>query len=190
MPARDGVHPRKSFRQNARSVLPVMLRRFFELQRPVLHHPKRIEELHTLRRSGKPLRYAMEVFRPAFGREFRECLGEIELVIETMGSIHDLDVLSILLREFTAELVAANQNAVSKEDRFPLAAIRAIHREQIQLRDDLFRKLCVRLDRWQREDFCGRILRSAGVKSQAAPKIMRRLAGLVNLKTYNILGTI
>lgn len=50
------------------------------------------EQLHDLRIACKHLRYTLELFEPALGRDTRELIKQVETVQEHLGLIHDADV--------------------------------------------------------------------------------------------------
>lgn len=50
------------------------------------------EQLHDLRIGCKHLRYTLELFEPALGRDAREIIKQVETIQEHLGHIHDADV--------------------------------------------------------------------------------------------------
>jgi CHAD domain-containing protein len=91
------------------------------------------EDLHRLRIAAKKLRYAVELFQPAFGGTYRALHKEIEAVQETLGNHHDAHVLGafveerlVVLRAARASTLAAYleryRNALSDEEASALSA--------------------------------------------------------------------
>jgi CHAD domain-containing protein len=76
-----------TFGQLAQARMRAMVDEFFDCGKQDLHE---LEQLHRFRVCGKHLRYAMEVFAGAFGREFRdELYPQIEALQEQLGKIND-----------------------------------------------------------------------------------------------------
>jgi CHAD domain-containing protein len=84
--------PQNSLRENAPVVIRPRLAALFGWS-PYVEDPRHRLELHEMRISAKKLRYAMEAFRPCYGRWFAKALRQVREVQERIGSIHDLDVM-------------------------------------------------------------------------------------------------
>jgi hypothetical protein len=92
-----GVRPKKSLIANARRVIDVRLDELLEW-RCALEEGSAPEELHAMRIAAKRLRYALEMFDLCFPG-LKGSLRELTGIQEDLGSIHDLDVLTDLLRQ-------------------------------------------------------------------------------------------
>ena len=56
------------------------------------YHPLRTKQLHKLRILSKRLRYAVELFAPCSGDEFKQVAKEIARLQTSLGELHDCDV--------------------------------------------------------------------------------------------------
>ena len=126
----------------------------------ILGTPESAEELHLLRIAGKPLRYAMETFRPFFGKEFRKCLNEVEEVIDLMGKVHDCDVVTGELELFRKHVRRLNLSRKLGKQRYAMSPINRILREEKLKRQNTFGELARTLRRMKREKFRQRVLDS------------------------------
>lgn len=108
-----GVKPLRSYRENARIILPQKVEEVYTWE-PFIRDAARREELHNMRISIKRLRYTMELFRLAYGspkthsrevpvvanKRFAEFLGVIVDLQEILGDIHDADVVLEVLTDY------------------------------------------------------------------------------------------
>ena len=106
-----GVQPLRSYRENARIILPQKVEEVYTWE-PFIRDAAKREELHNMRISIKRLRYTMELFRVAYGspkmhaREaarFTEFLEVIVDLQEILGDIHDCDVVLAVLTDYGAQ---------------------------------------------------------------------------------------
>ena len=79
-----------------------------------------IDELHKMRIKAKPLRYTMEFFSFAYGAGFAELVKEVKDFVETLGEIHDKDILLEQLVDFRKEIEIFNQNAGNEQMKIGL----------------------------------------------------------------------
>ena len=112
-----GVLPLRSYRENARIILPQKVAEVYTWE-PFIRDATRREELHNMRISIKRLRYTMELFRVAYGapkrhsrevpgvddRRFTEFLKVIVDLQEILGDIHDCDVVLEVLNDYGTQL--------------------------------------------------------------------------------------
>ena len=70
---------------------------------PCVQNPEDIEALHAMRIAGKRLRYALEVFEPAYGEALKPTLQALRAVQEALGDIHDCDVWAQFLPRFAVK---------------------------------------------------------------------------------------
>ena len=108
-----GVKPLRSYRENARIILPQKVEEVYTWE-PFIRDAARREELHNMRISIKRLRYTMELFHVAYGspkthstevtvvddKRFAEFLGVIVDLQEILGDIHDCDVVLAILTDY------------------------------------------------------------------------------------------
>ena len=108
-----GVKPLRSYRENARIILPQKVEEVYTWE-SFIRDAARREELHNMRISIKRLRYTMELFSVAYGspkkdsrevtvmadKRFIEFLGVIVDLQEILGDIHDCDVVLEVLTDY------------------------------------------------------------------------------------------
>jgi CHAD domain-containing protein len=160
MTKRWRIKPNKNLRENARLVVPMMIDDLLARNNRVVAHPRLKEELHRMRLSGKTLRYAMEVFEPAFREEFGSCLEEVKRLLDAMGKIHDCDVNVPGLQTHLREMRLFNRATTNPDDRVSTGAIVKLIREQFAVRRSLFEEMSSILEQWSRENFKGKVLQS------------------------------
>ncbi|MDE0427347.1 MAG: CHAD domain-containing protein [Candidatus Poribacteria bacterium] len=109
-----GVEPLRSYRENARTILPQKVEEVWTWE-PFIRDASRREELHNMRISIKRLRYTMEIFHVAYtvpkegfeetavicGKRFSEFLAVIVDLQEILGDVHDADVVLDVLTDDT-----------------------------------------------------------------------------------------
>ena len=116
-----GVLPMRSYRENARIILPQRLEEVYTWE-PFIRDETKREELHNMRISIKRLRYTMELFRVAYqnsgqqsavsnqrrsdltpDNQYAEYLAVIVDLQEILGDIHDADVVLEVLADYTSQ---------------------------------------------------------------------------------------
>lgn len=165
MAKRWRIKPNKNLRDNARLVVPMMVDDFLSHTDRVLGHPRLKNELHRMRLGGKTLRYAMEVFEPAFGKEFESCLEEVKQLLDTMGSIHDCDVHIPKLQACLRETRLFNRATTVPQDKVSTGAMVSMIREQRAVRETLFAQMTGIIEQWIRENFKGKVIQSMVMSS-------------------------
>jgi hypothetical protein len=93
----SGIHPKESLRENARRVVAVRLDELLSW-RQALDDPALVQQLHDMRIAAKRLRYALEMFDVCFSG-VKALLKQLTDMQEDLGTIHDLDVLIVILRD-------------------------------------------------------------------------------------------
>ena len=156
------VGTRKSFRDYAFMIIPPMYDSVMEFRPRVLDHPERIEELHRMRIQTKPLRYALETYQDIFSDDFKRNLKEVKSFVERMGTIHDIDVLLPILKDFEEEIKIYNSSLENRTQRIPTTALRELIKKMNSNRDKNFKELCDILRRWERENFKEKLIESMG----------------------------
>jgi CHAD domain-containing protein len=165
MAKRWHIKPNRNLRENARLVIPIMIDEFLARSDRVVHHPRLNLELHRMRLAGKTLRYAMEVFHPAFGDEFETCLEEVKRLLDAMGRIHDCDVNVPRLQAHVREVRMFNRTATTPRDKVSTGSMVQLIQEQRTLRQTLFQEMTAILEQWSRENFKGKVVQSMMVSS-------------------------
>ena len=66
---------------------------------PVILNEHHQETLHALRLRGKRVRDVMEMYLPAYGSQFEDCLNSVKQILGILGRIHDLDINLPILRK-------------------------------------------------------------------------------------------
>lgn len=92
----QGIRSKRSLRENAVLVIEQRLEEFLSW-RGALRDESDVTGLHDMRIAAKRLRYALEIFEVCFP-EAPALAKEMTQVQEDLGDIHDLDVLTDLLR--------------------------------------------------------------------------------------------
>jgi CHAD domain-containing protein len=160
MASRWHAKPNKNLRENARSVVPMLIDDLRAHNNRVVGHPRLKRELHRMRLSGKTLRYAMEVFEPAFGEDFGSCLTEVKRLLDAMGKIHDHDVNTQKLHAHLREMGLFNRATTNTDIRISTSAILKLIHEQFALRRSLFEEMSAVIGHWNDENFKGKVLQS------------------------------
>ena len=101
-----GLNPKRSFRENARIILPQMVEEVYSWEQ-FIQNPKKREELHNMRISIKRLRYTMEFFAVNYDRHFAELIETIIELQDIIGDIHDSDVVLEVLTSYKENLQLA-----------------------------------------------------------------------------------
>ena len=91
-----GIRPKATLRDNARKIIATRLEELLSW-RAALTDPRAIQDLHDMRIAAKRLRYALEMFDICFP-EAKKALDQLTEIQESIGDIHDLDVLVDLMR--------------------------------------------------------------------------------------------
>jgi hypothetical protein len=92
-----GIKPAASFQQNGERIIEVRLKELLSW-RDAVADPSRSTDLHNMRIAAKRLRYALEIFELCFP-EVKPALKDLSEIQESLGAIHDLDVLAEMLRQ-------------------------------------------------------------------------------------------
>jgi CHAD domain-containing protein len=157
------IRRHEGFQAAGRECLAKRMDKFLEQSLDVAGHPKKIQQLHIFRKSGKPLRYAMEIFRPSFGKDFRICQGQVESVLELLGEIHDYDVAAEELNDFADEIVQFNSAVKEQGKRFTMAPLYRLRHSLSEKRTSAFSRLDGILGEWNTSGFRGIFRRSIGL---------------------------
>ena len=154
------VKKKLPFRENIQIIIPLIYDDFMSYKDRVVNHPRLKHELHRMRITGKPLRYAMEYAVPAFGEDFKKCLTEVKNIIELLGEIHDADVLIPELHTHLKEIRRYNKTLTNREERLTTNGILKLIRETKEKRKTMFAELCGIIIKWLNEGFRTRLISS------------------------------
>ncbi|MGA2669027.1 MAG: CHAD domain-containing protein [Ignavibacteria bacterium] len=160
MKKRYPVKKNRTLKENVKVILPLMYDDLMSSKDRVVGHPRLKTELHRMRITGKPMRYAMEYVENAFPRRFRECHDEIKDAIELMGEIHDCDVNIPEIGSHLNEIREFNRTVTRGNQRFMIKPVTMLIRQLRDKREKMYAELCTTLDRWQKEDFRSKLVTS------------------------------
>ena len=160
MGTKAALKPNKSFRENARLLLPVLFDDFLSYKNRVVTHPRLKDDLHKMRNAGKILRYAMEFFEDAFDEEFSLCLKEVKRLLDLMGEVHDCDVNIPALNIQLREIRSFNRATADPNDRIRTKALADLIRAEQNRRGAVFNETCAVVERWVVENFRERVVQS------------------------------
>jgi CHAD domain-containing protein len=147
------IQPKRSLRENGRTILPGLLDAFLAHKPDVVAHPAQQQKLHLMRIDGKRLRYGMEQFTDAYGAEYQHCLEEVKALLDVMGTIHDCDVNVPKIRAQIEALRARNKNFPVRTERMRVQGLEGSMRELKDQRSALFETMGETLRRWELEKF-------------------------------------
>lgn len=91
------VNPSKTATENARTLLPKMVRRYFESGREALHRKTPPEDLHVFRLETKRFRYSLELFRPLYGPSLERYLSKLRELQGALGKVSDYQAIQHVL---------------------------------------------------------------------------------------------
>jgi CHAD domain-containing protein len=151
---------RLTLSSSGREILPPLLDSFMDRIDPVISNEKRQEPLHALRLQGKRLRYAMEMYLPAYSSSFAECLDSVKEILSIMGRIHDLDVNLPILRQQVRQVGHFNAGTKNRALKMSTAGLRTLIRRFEEERHERFLLLCDRFLHWKQEEFRQRFIQS------------------------------
>jgi len=137
-----GVAAEGSNRANAALIIPIRLDELI-MWEEFTTDPQRVYELHQMRIAAKRLRYTLELFAPFYDAEFRKAIDEVKAIQETLGSIHDADVLVPDLQEHMRRSLERGKDTpmgVYGGDFEAAAGILQICRRKTKERMELFAK--------------------------------------------------
>src|SRR5882672_6806736 len=80
-----------TFSQLGAQIIGVRLKEMIDAGAAV-YHPRQTKKLHKLRILAKRLRYALDLFAPCWGDEFKKTAHEIAKLQTSLGELHDCDV--------------------------------------------------------------------------------------------------
>ncbi len=168
---------KKTFRDNAPMLVGSLFDDFISDEDTLLEHPRKIDALHQMRISGKPLRYVMEVCVPLYGRPFSAVLDEVKLLLEELGHVHDCDVLILKLRDHLLQIRMLNRVVERPVDRLRLKELNTVLEAVRTDRAQHYRRACTCLRRWKRTGLRRRLAASMSPRTRPARATFRPMKG-------------
>jgi len=101
-----GIRTKAPLRENAQRIIGFRLHELLQW-RHALSDPAAVSDLHDMRIAAKRLRYALEIFDTCF--PVKVALNRLTAIQESVGDIHDLDVLTDIIRERLARVDAETE---------------------------------------------------------------------------------
>lgn len=126
----------------------------------VMNFPLRKNQLHEMRKAGKPLRYAMELGEYCFSPDFKLCLDEVKLSLDLMGEVHDADVMIPDISLHMKEIRLFNNTIKDSDQRISTRQLRSCVMKLREQRRELYAELCQKLKLWSENSFKLRILQA------------------------------
>ena len=91
-------NPSQSAIENARSVLPKLVEKYFKAGREAAHGKRSPDELHKFRIKTKRFRYTLELFRPLYGTRLERELEPVRDIQSVLGKLHDYHIIAEMLK--------------------------------------------------------------------------------------------
>ena len=89
--------PTHSVIENARSVLPKLVEKYFKAGRKAADGKRSPDELHQFRIKTKRFRYTLELFIPAYGTRLDQALDPVREFQKVLGKLHDYHIIEQML---------------------------------------------------------------------------------------------
>ena len=152
------IKKKASLKENLSRVIPEMFDDFYSFAPVVINFPLRKNQLHEMRKAGKPLRYAMELGEYCFSPDFKLCLDEVKLSLDLMGEVHDADVMIPDISLHMKEVRLFNQTIKDNDQRISTRQLRNCVTKLRQQRRELYAELSEKLKLWNENNFRTRII--------------------------------
>lgn len=152
------IKKKSSLKENLARVIPEMFDDFYSFAPVVINFPLRKNQLHEMRKAGKPLRYAMELGEYCFSPDFKLCLDEVKLSLDLMGEVHDADVMIPDISLHMKEVRLFNQTIKDGDQRLSTRQLRSSVQHLRKQRRELYAELCDKLKLWSENNFRARIV--------------------------------
>jgi CHAD domain-containing protein len=121
-----------------------------------IYRPLRTKQLHKLRILAKRLRYAVELFAPCWGAEFKKSAEEIARFQTSLGELHDCDVWIANLGARLKKDSGSEKTAVLDRSRNDEAVVWLLHHFAGE-RTKHYRHALASWHKWAREGFLDRL---------------------------------
>ena len=158
MKRKYSIKKKLSLKENLKRVIPEMYDDFFSYAPVVINFPLRKNQLHEMRKAGKPLRYAMELGEYCFSPDFKLCLDEVKLSLDLMGEVHDSDVMIPDINHHIREIRHFNNTIKDQEQRISTRQLRNCILNLREKRRNEYAELETKLRSWSENNFKARII--------------------------------
>lgn len=148
----------RSLRDNAAELFPLLLKEIMSYKDRVIAHPEEEEVLHRMRIAGRPMRYVMEAFAPAFGKDYGKRLKELKKLLERAGDVHDCDVTIGMLRQDLDRVRGESPGLPAPG--LPLRGLTALFEAERARRNGMYMRLRDTLAGWDTREFSGSLTRT------------------------------
>lgn len=152
------IKKKSSLKENLKRVIPEMFDDFYSFAPVVMNFPLRKNQLHEMRKAGKPLRYAMELGEYCFSPDFKLCLDEVKLSLDLMGEVHDADVMIPDISLHMKEIRLFNNTIMDSDQRISTRQLRTSVMKLREQRRELYSELRDKLSLWSENNFRARII--------------------------------
>ena len=152
------IKKKLSLRENLKRVIPEMFDDFISYAPVVMSFPLRKNQLHEMRKAGKPLRYAMELGEYCFQPDFKLCLEEVKSSLDLMGEVHDADVMIPDISLHMKEIRMFNNTIKDNDLRISTRQLRASVLKLREQRRSEYAALSEKLKLWGETNFRARIV--------------------------------
>ena len=102
----------------------------------------------------------MEMYVPAYGSSFEDCLDSVKQILGMLGRIHDIDINLPVLRQHIRQVRHFNAGISDRALKIPTAGLRALILRFEHERHELFLSLCKKFSQWEEEQFRQRFIQS------------------------------
>lgn len=106
------LDPEAPLAVNARLILRVRVAELYHYE-PIVHDAQAGELLHDMRISAKRLRYTLELFSDAFGKQGAKQIARVKEIQEILGELHDADVRIEIIEDELTKLAAKQMRELS-----------------------------------------------------------------------------
>jgi len=115
----------RSAPENARSILPRLVRRYFRNGRAIVQKKDSARNLHRLRLETKHLRYTLEIFAPVYGPSLAERIASLRRIQEHLGRVNDIEAIEGFLRDGKSRLHGSMAPLIVRLDKESEKHVRA-----------------------------------------------------------------
>ena len=102
----------------------------------------------------------MEMYLPAYGAPFADCLDSVKQILGILGRIHDLDINLPVLRQHVRQVRHFNAGISERALKIQTAGLRALILRFEHERHELFLSLCMQFSQWEEEQFRQRFIKT------------------------------
>ena len=110
--------PERSALENATSVLPKLVEKYFKAGRKAADGKRSPTELHEFRIKTKEFRYTLELVRPVYGTQLENELEPVREIQSVLGKLHDYYIIAEMLHDDHALQVKLQRRTKKKFKEF------------------------------------------------------------------------